>query len=72
MRAVVAIGSGLLAAGLLILAQLQVDSGYGLFLAGILVLGAGMALATSRSTAARARCSSGPSSSYGWLRDEPV
>ncbi|HEX8102630.1 MAG TPA: DHA2 family efflux MFS transporter permease subunit [Solirubrobacteraceae bacterium] len=52
MRAVVATGSGLLAAGLLILAQSQVDSGYGLYLAGILVLGAGMALSAAPATEA--------------------
>lgn len=52
MRAVVAIGSVLMAAGLLILAQLQVDSGFGLFLAGIVVLGIGMALAAAPATEA--------------------
>ncbi len=52
LRAVVAVGSGLLAAGLLILAQLQVDSSYWHFLIGILVLGAGMALGAAPATEA--------------------
>lgn len=52
MRAVVGAGSVLVAAGLLILAQLQVDSGYGLYLAGIVVMGFGMALSAAPATQA--------------------
>jgi hypothetical protein len=52
MRAVVGTGSALLAAGLLILAQLQVDTSYWHFVLGILVLGAGMALGAAPATEA--------------------
>lgn len=44
MRAVVAGGCACIAVGLLVLAQLQVGSGFGLFLAGTVILAIGMAL----------------------------
>lgn len=47
MRAVIAAGLACVTVGLLVLAQLQVDSGFGLFLAGIVVLGVGMALSAA-------------------------
>ncbi len=52
LAAVLTVGLGLMAAGVALLSRLVVDSGYVPFLVGLVVVGAGVGLASSTSTAA--------------------